>query len=201
MAISTYAELVAAVTYWSHRDDDVVFAARIADFVKLAEARFNRALRTTDMEATLASTALVDGAASLPSGFLAFKELRFDGDTSYTLQAKPLEFIRAQDTTSTGNALYFAVTGSQVVCWPPTGPIAGTYYTEIPNLQDNSTNWLLTSHPDLYLFAALTEAALFTQDDSRIPLWAEKASALLDAVKRADDKNQFDGGVLAVRAR
>ena len=39
------------------------------------------------------------------------------------------------------------------------------------------------------------------QDDSRIPLWAEKASALLDAVQRSDDRNQFDGGILAVRAR
>jgi hypothetical protein len=201
MALSTYAELVAAVTYWSHREDDTAFAARIPDLIKLAEARFNRSLRTTDMEETLASTALTDGAASLPSGFLAFKELRFYGDTTYTLQTKPLEFIRAQDSTTTGNAQYFAVTGSQVVCWPPTGPIAGTYYEEIPNLQDNSTNWLLTAHPDLYLFAVLTEAALFTQDDSRIPLWAEKASALLDMVQRSDDRNQNDGGVLAIRAR
>jgi hypothetical protein len=200
VAISTYAELVTAVGNWAHRDD-TAFTDRVPEFVKLAEARFNRALRTTDMEETLASTALSSGAASLPTGFLAFKELRFDGDVDYTLQPKSLEYIRAQDDTATGNARYFAVTGSQVVCWPPTGPIKGTYYEEIPDLQTNSTNWLLTSHPDLYLFAVLVESALFTQDDSRIPLWAEKASALLDAVQRADDRNQFDGGVLAIRAR
>jgi hypothetical protein len=200
MAISTYAELLTAIENWAHRDD-TSFTARIPEFIKLAEARFNRVLRTTDMEETLASTALSSGAASLPAGFLAFKELRFNGSVTYTLQPKALEWIRAQDNTSAGDAEYFAVTGSQVVCWPPTGPIAGTYYKTISNLQDNSTNWLLTAHPDLYLFAVLTESALFTQDDSRIPLWAEKASALLDAVQRADDKNQFDGGVLAVRAR
>jgi hypothetical protein len=200
MAISTYAELLAAVASWAHRDD-TAFTGAIPDFIKLAEARFNRTLRTTDMEATLASTALTSGAASLPAGFLAFKELRFAGDVGYTLQPKPLEFIRAQDSSSTGDASYFAVTGSQVVCWPPSGPIQGTYYTEIPNLQDNSTNWLLTAHPDLYLFAALVESALFTQDDSRIPLWAEKASALLDMAQRSDDRNQYDGGVLAIRAR
>jgi hypothetical protein len=200
MAISTYAELLTAVANWAHRDD-TGFTDRVPEFIKLAEARFNRVLRTTDMEETLASTALSSGAASLPTGFLAFKELRFDGEVDYTLQPKPLEFIRAQDNTASGDAMYFAVTGSQVVCWPPTGPIAGTYYKTISNLQDNSTNWLLTAHPDLYLFAVLAESALFTQDDSRIPLWAEKASALLDAVQRSDDKNQFDGGVLAVRAR
>jgi hypothetical protein len=200
MSISTYAELLTAVANWAHRDD-TGFTDRVPEFIKLAEARFNRVLRTTDMEETLASTALTSGAASLPTGFLAFKELRFDGEVDYTLQPKPLEFIRAQDNTAAGDAMYFAVTGSQVVCWPPTGPIAGTYYKTISNLQDNSTNWLLTAHPDLYLFAVLAESALYTQDDSRIPLWAEKASALLDAVQRSDDKNQFDGGVLAVRAR
>ena len=200
MAISTYAELLTAVANWAHRDD-TVFTDRVPEFIKFAEARFNRSLRTTDMEETLASTALTSGAATLPTGFLAFKELRFDGDIGYTLQPKPLEVIRAQDDTATGDARYFAVTKSEVVCWPPTGPIAGTYYKEIPNLQDNSTNWLLTAHPDLYLFAVLVESALFTQDDSRIPIWAEKTSALLDMVQRADDRNQYDGGVLAIRAR
>lgn len=200
MAIGTYAELLTTVANWAHRDD-TAFTDRVPEFVKLAEARFNRALRVTDMEETLASTALSSGEATLPTGFLAFKELRFDGDTDYTLQPKPLEYIRAQDSASTSNPRYYAVTKSTVVCWPQTGSIKGTYYKEISDLQTNSTNWLLTSHPDLYLFAVLTEAALFIQDDSRIPLWAERASVLLDAVQTADDRNQFDGGILAIRAR
>lgn len=201
MTISTYAELQAAVASWTHRTGDTTFTTMVPDFVKLAEVRFNRVLRTTDMEETLSSTALVDGAASLPSGFLAFKELRYVGDVNYTLQPKPIEWIRAQQTNTGDGARYFAVTGSQVVCWPEAGSIKGTYYEEIPDLATNSTNWLLTAHPDLYLFATLVEAALFIQDDSRIPLWAEKASALLDAVQRTDDRNQFDGGILACRAR
>jgi len=201
MAITTYTELRTAIADWAHRTGDTAFTDFTPDFIRLAEARFNRTLRTTDMEETLASTSLSSGAASLPSGFLAFKELRFNGTVDYTLYPKSLEWIRSQDDTSTGDAQYFAVTGSQVVCWPPTGPIKGTYYKEIPALASNSTNWLLTNHPDLYLFAALVESVLFTQDDSRIPIWAEKAAALLDSVQRSDDKNQFDGGILAVRAR
>lgn len=200
MSIASYADLQTAVASWAHRDD-TTFTNLVPDFIRLAEARFNRALRVSDMEATLASSALTSGALSLPTGFLAFKELRFDGSIDYTLQPKPLEWIRAQDDTATGDARYFAVTKDSVVCWPPTGPIKGTYYEEIPALADNSTNWLLDSHPDLYLFATLVEAALWMQDDSRIPLWAEKASALLDSVQLSDDRNQFDGGILAVRAR
>ena len=200
MSIASYADLQTAVASWAHRDD-TTFTALVPDFIRLAEVRFNRILRVSDMEATLASSALTLGELTLPTGFLAFKELRFDGTIDYTLQPKPLEWIRAQDDTATGDARYFAVTKDSVVCWPPTGPIKGTYYQEIPDLATNSTNWLLDSHPDLYLFATLVEAALWMQDDSRIPLWAEKASALLDAVQRSDDRNQFDGGILAVRAR
>jgi hypothetical protein len=201
MTISTYTELQSAVADWMHRTGDTTFTTYVPDFIRLAEARFNRALRVSDMEADFASTALTNGAATLPSDFLAFKELRFDGSTDYTLRPKSLEWIRAQDNLDTGDAQYFAVAKSTVICWPTTGPIKGTYYQQIPALASNSTNWLLTDHPDLYLFASLVEACLWAQDDSRLPFWAEKASALLDAVQRSDDRNQFDGGILSVSVR
>jgi hypothetical protein len=198
MTVSTYAELQTAVANWAHRDDSA-FTDRVPGFIRFAEARFNRSLRTTDMEETLASTALTNGSASLPTGFLAFKELRYDGDDDYTLQPKPIEWIRAKEI-STSSPTGFAVTKSTVEC-DGVGSIKGTYYKEIPALADNSTNSLLTSHPDLYLFATLVESVLFTQDDSRVQLWGEKAAALLDAVQRSDDRNQFDGGILTIRAR
>lgn len=201
MALANYTDLQAAVLSWTHRAGDSAVEAIVPDCIRLAEARFNRTLRVSSMEETLAETALSSGAASLPTGFLSFKEVRYVGDTNYTLQPKSLEFIRAQETNTGNGARYFAVTGTQIVCWPESGSIKGTYYKEVPALASNSTNWLLTAHPDLYLFATLTEMALWLEDDSRIPLWAEKASALLDMVQRADDRNLFDGGPLAARAR
>lgn len=200
MSITTYTELRTAVASWAHRDD-TAFTDLVPDFIRLLEARLNRELRLRDMEETLASTSLSSGAATLPAGFLAFKELRFDGSVDYTLQPKSLEWIRAQDNTDTGDAQYFAVTGTQVVCWPTTGPIRGTYYEEIPALASNSTNWLLTKYPDLYLFGSLTEAAIWLDDDANLAKWADRTAALIDSVRRADDRDSFDGGVLAVRAR
>jgi hypothetical protein len=197
VAISTYAELEAAVASWLHRDDLTLV---IPDFIRLAEVRLNRVLRTRPMLTEFASVALVDGAATLPDGFLAFKELRCDTSPSYTLASRPLEWIRNQPATSAA-PLYYALTGDEVICWPQSGSIVGTYYAEIPDLATNSTNWLLTNHPDLYLFAALTESALFTQDDSRIPLWAEKTSALIEQVKGTDIADAINGGPLTARAR
>jgi hypothetical protein len=200
MAISTYSELQAAVASWNHRTGDTAFEALIPDFIRLAEARFNRVLRVRAMEASLASTELVDGAVSLPSGFLAFKEVRYDGSPTYTLSPKPVEWVRNQDALA-ASPLHYAVTNTQIVCWPTAGSIKGTYYEEIPALADNATNWLLTAHPDLYLFAALVESVLYTQDDTRIPLWAEKTAALLDAVQSSDNANAINGGPLTARAR
>lgn len=203
MSLSTYTELQAAVIAWSHRDGDSAFAALVPDFVRLAEARFNRVLRTRAMEATLASTALSSGAATLPDGFLAFKELRYDSDSGYTLEPRPLEWVkdRNQSGDASDTPRYFAVSGTEVVCSGQSGSIKGTYYTEIPPLAGNDTNWLLTSHPDLYLFATLVESVLYTQDDSRIPIWAEKTAALLQAVQSSDLANSINGGPLTVRVR
>lgn len=197
MALGTATELKAAIGTWMQADD---LGDRANDFISLAEARFNRDLRTRAMETDLASTALVDGAVSLPTGFLAFKEVRNVGDANYTLQPKPLEWICAQDTAATGGPRFFAVTGSQIVCWPAAGSIRGTYFTAIPSLTSEASNWLLTAHPDLYLFACLEEGAILT-DDQRGQLWGSRAAALIRQIQARDDWDAFDGGVLAVRAR
>ncbi len=197
MTIATYTELQAAVIAWTHRDGDTAYAALVPDFIRLAEARFNRQLRTKGMETALASTALVSGALTLPAGFLAFKELRSDGDSDYTLQPATLEWLRDQPSTS-GRPTKFAVTNTEVVC-NGAGSIVGTYYKEIPALASNATNWLLTSHPDL--FASLEESGLYTMDEERSRLWAARANYLLEQVQSSDIGNQLNGGPLTARAR
>jgi hypothetical protein len=197
MAISTSTELRTALVNWLNRPD---LAARCSDIIALVEARLNRTLRVRAMEATLASTALTDGAVTLPDGFLAFKELRYDSAEGYTLEPRPLEWIRSQPTQATA-PLYFAVSGSEVLCWPTSGSVTGTYYTAIPSLNDNESNWLLTSHPDLYLFACLAEAGMYVRDAALMQSAGARAQALLEEVQGADNANAIGGGPLTVRAR
>lgn len=201
MAITTADQLRTAVANWVN--NTILVTDRQNECIALAEAMLNRVLRMRAMEETMASTSLSSGAASLPTGFLAFKELRFDGTRDYTLQPKNLEWIRAQDDTNTGDAQYFAVTGTQVVCWPPTGPIKGTYYKSLTSLTGltSTGNWLLTAHPDLYLSATLTEAWLFLFDEEKAAMWRERTRALIEEIQFRDNADSLDGGVLAVRAR
>lgn len=199
MTFASYTELADEITSITHRAGDTEFEGKIASWVRLFEVRANRVLRVRDMEEAFPSVALVDGAAPLPADFLAFKELRFDADEGYALLPKPLQYVRDRRLTS-ASPTHFAVTKAEVVC-DGAGDIAGTYYQRLPGLEANTTNWLLEQHPDLYLFGTLVEAALWMQDDSRIPLWAEKASALLEMVQGQDNANAINGGPLTARAR
>lgn len=204
MAITTADQLRTALANWTNDTSaNILTTDRQNECIALAEAMFNRTIRIKGMEATMTSTSLTDGAASLPSGFLAFKELRYDGDTEYTLQPKSLEWIRAQGDADTSEARYFAVTSTQVICYPYGGPIKGTYYKSPTSLTGltSTGNWLLTSHPDLYLSASLTEAFLYMQDDENAVKWRQRTVALLRELEISDMADDFNGGVLAIRAR
>lgn len=204
MAITTADELRTALANWTNDTSaNILTTDRQNECIALAEAMLNRIVRIKGMEATMTSTALTNGAASLPTGFLAWKELRYDGDVEYTLQPKSLEWIRAQGDADTSEARYFAVTSTQVICYPYGGPIKGTYYKSLTSLTGltSTGNWLLTSHPDLYLSAALTEAFVYMQDEQRAQMWRERTVALLREIEVTDMADDFNGGVLAIRAR
>ena len=48
----------------------------------------------------------------------------------------------------------------------------------------NTTNWLLTNHPDAYVYGALSEAEPFIPDDPRVGIWKAKRDEILDAIMR-----------------
>jgi len=198
MSLANYTDLVSEVVSLCHRAGDTEFEGKLPTWVRLFEARANRKLRVRAMEETFASVALVDGAASLPADFRAFKELRLDADPSYALLPKPVQYVKDRGVSS-DSPINFAVSGSQVVT-DGSGNVVGTYYQEIPSLEANSTNWLMTQNPDVYLFGVLAEAGLWVQSD-QLPLWAERASQLLDSIQSEDVGNSLNGGPLTARAR
>lgn len=200
MAITTSAELQTAVANWLNRSD---LTSRIPEFIALAEARFNRNLRVRAMLNSLASTALASGAVSLPTGFLGFKELRYDSANGWTLEPRPLEWIRNRNESgdASDTPKYFAITGSQVVCSGQSGSVEGSYYKALDSLVSGSSNWLLTSHPDLYLSACLVEGFLYVQDPQAAVMWREREAALTQEIQSADNATHINGGPLTIRAR
>jgi len=76
------------------------------------------------------------------------------------------------------------------------------YYGKLSKLStSNTTNWLLTLSPDVYLYGSLLQAAPYLQDDARIQVWAGLYQRGIEALNLADERGSMTGGALMARAR
>jgi len=204
MALSTYAELKTSIGDWLNRAD---LTAVIPDFISLAEAQIERTLRTRQM--IVRANASFDAQyGAVPADFLETKSLKLTSTNPQT----PLQFLsidaldnEATKFTGSGRPKFFGIVGSQFRLVPT--PDANyttelTYYAKLSKLSNaNTTNWLLTSNPDIYLYGSLLQAAPYLQDDARIQTWATLYERALNDSQTADDRSASSGGALLTRAK
>lgn len=167
MAISTYTELQAALANWLDRED---LTSRAPEFVALAEAKISRRLRARSMQAVSTATVSTEMLA-LPTDFAAVIDLSLtrNGVTT-SLRPTDTAAIAATETpdTITGWPECYAIVGASAQLYPvpdATYTAALTYIQRVPALSVAApTNWLLVLAPDVYLYGALMEAALYLRD-------------------------------------
>jgi hypothetical protein len=208
--ITDYTSLQAAVTEYLARDQDTTLIVRIATFIQLAEAKFNRQLFVRQMEQR--SIAVVNTASSepefisLPADFQSMRRVRLSSVTG-----KPcLEFksgtqmdeYRFCRSDVAGQPRYFTVFGDEIEL-APTPDAAYTiemvYRQNIPALASSSNNWLLTLAPDLYLYGALLESAPYIKEDGRIQTWGLGFTAALNDLNNLGLTSTFNAGPMTVR--
>lgn len=199
MSINTYSTLQSAIQSWLHRSD-VGLTNRITDFITLAEAKFNRKLRTRNQETHNSSFSVSAQYESLPADFNEMRSIHISGDSGGTL-----DFMSLQDMSnrypysSTGVPKFFCITGSQIRFAPrPAGTYTAVldYFANITPLSDSApTNWLLTSHPDAYLYGALLEAAPFCKNPD-LGTWAVLFKAVMVDIQSSDDDSKYSGPLM-----
>lgn len=202
MSLANYSDLKTAIASWLARSD---LTSQLDDFIDMAEAEFNRTLRTeqmvTETTLTLSSTS---SSVSLPSDFLEIESISFndspreinfvtrkqlqDQYASQTSGRPRVYTLRAASTSAGAQRMQFGPS--------PDGAYTLTmsYYQNIPGLSaSNTTNWLMTKEPEAYLFCSLTKALSYIQDTERkaeIKMgWAE-IKAQLDS----EDEGKKAGG-------
>jgi hypothetical protein len=194
MAITTYAELVAAVGNWL---DHNLFAARTPEFIALFEAAANRRLRVREQEATATLTPS-SVAVALPADYLAWRRVTWTGAPRVELQYVHPSYLQAAYPSSpTDVPRIFTIEGSTLKVRPlDTTPLELDYFQKIPALSDGTpTNWLLAAHPDLYLFGALVEAEMFGVNDERAPQWKARRDEVFDEIEKLSNKTRGAGAV------
>ena len=202
MAIDTYTNLQTAVENWLARDD---LTSRVPEFIALAEAKFNRTLIHPRMETR--STTSVDTSddepefLSLPTGFQSMRRIRLSGVTGKPrlqfMSQTQIDDYRYSIDNVTDQPVYFTIMGDEIELAPTPNEdyeIEMIYRTNIPALASNSTNWLLTLAPDLYLYGALLESAPYTADDARIGVWGSAMATVLEQVTTHGNRQSFDSG-------
>src|ERR1700704_269666 len=167
MPVTTFSELKSAVASWLARDD---LSANIPDFIALFEAAANRRLRVRQME-TVASLIPSAGAATLPTDYLGWRRGTWAGASRRELEYVHPSYLQAAfPDASSGTPRLFTIEGSTLKIRPTDGTaLEFGYFQKMPALSDAApSNWLLTAHPDLYLFGALTEAQGFNVDPDKM---------------------------------
>jgi len=187
------------VADWLNRAD---LAAVVPDFIAMTEAQISRRLLMDGPVRPMMGRAQdfsIDAEfVNVPSDFMGIRAIwAASGDTPGGIF--PLEIATPDEINDlkafhangdTGTIKRFAVVGTTLQFWPWNGTTVSselTYWQRVPALSANPAgNWLLTLHPDAYLYGALLQAAPYLKDDARVAMWAEMFQTVLSDIVAAD---------------
>lgn len=208
MALANYTDLLASVAAWLDRSD---LTSVIPDFVALFEANANTegAIRTqfNRTSTTLTTTANINYVTP-PTDFLSADSLLV------TVPSGPYEVLSPFGGAA---GLYTSYPNAAVATGRPKGyinlasklelaPVPDAaytvtlyYYQKVPALVTNTTNWLMTNFPQIYLFGTLTAAEAYLGSDPRIQIWGTAYDNAIQKLQGSIDRNKYGGSPLSVK--
>lgn len=171
MAITTYAELCSAVADYATRSD---YTTVIPTFITLAETMFNygdapmeiEPLRIREMETTV-SAVPVSGDLTLETDILEIRRVTYQSNPRRILEyAAPDWLDSAYGVTEAGDPSFYTIVNGTLSIRPTgTSAVQYIYYKKIPALTaSNTTNWLLTKSPNVYLFGTLYQLEIYSKN-------------------------------------
>lgn len=156
-----YTQIVAAIADLIHRTD---LATAIPTFINLAETQMRRNLRVRQMEIDLALTPIVDNKITLADDVVDVKSLWVPGFEGHPLDRMSFEVVLASGLT--GSPTMYARKGTHDLFINGGGEVQGVVYQQIPALTVSAPeNWLATEGPDVYIYGALIQCAIYTKAD------------------------------------
>jgi hypothetical protein len=201
---STYAELKDQVRNFINKPD---IDQTIDTFIDLAEADIARKVRHWKMEKR-ATVQLDDQYSRVPTDWLESIRFYLSGGDTYELElASRAELLnrRMNSVNTSGRPKYYTMSDGAFEIYP-TPDAAYTaellYFSQNTALSDeNTSNWLLSDYPDVYLYGTLAHTAPFLGEDQRLPIWAQLYQSALDGVNMASEKARYSGSGLRMNIR
>ena len=205
----------AEIENWAHRSN--ITTDTVDTFIDLAEAEFNVRLRTVDQE-TVDELVCNTRFTSLPSDFLEMRLVEFQDSTlSNVSYATPEYLTKLRAKHTAGNPVAYSIRGTTIELVPSPGAddpdldgfgedvspfeagevtLIITYWAKVAALSDsNTTNWLLTNHPNMYLYECLRQLSIYIKDDAGMTRYATLLQGYYDAMQRQDRRKRWGGGL------
>lgn len=199
MALANYSDLVTSVQNWLHRSD---LASVVPDFITLAEARINGDLdaRFQDETSTIQTVSGTE-TIPLPDDLIGIRHVSAETSPIKTLKyVTPDQFEKLYPYGESGAPTVYTIIGSNMYLAPIPDAIYDIdliYKARVPALNDsNTTNYVITTYPNVYLYAVLCESAPYIKDDNRVQVWEMKYKEAIDAVNAQD---WYSGSTMVVR--
>jgi len=208
MAISTYTELKASIANWLNRSD---LTSEISDdFIKLVEADLNAKLRIRQMEQI--ETITIDSETeTVPTGFIAVRSLYIlSNGTKYHLNyISPANLISIKGGSTSGLPRTYTIESDNGVEQFRFAPAPDASYTGqlqfykafTPLSSANASNYILASHPAIYLYGTLFHAANFIGgiDQGQSQSWLGMYQTALERLEDNDQNDSFGGSPVIQR--
>ena len=205
MALTNYTTLKTSIANWLNRSD---LTDEIADdFIKLTEADFNSKLRVRKMIAQTSFT-IDSETEALPTGFLQVRDIYIlSGNTKCPLRyMTPSQMDLIKGTSTTGLPSSYTILGDTFRFSPkPDSTYTAyiNYYKAFDELSDtNTTNYILTTHPAIYLYGSLFHAANFLGgiNPQQVQTWQQMFATAMERLELNDREDQFSGSPLQIRS-
>lgn len=201
MSITNYSTLQSTIASYLNRED---LLAQMPTFIQLAEADMNTRLRTREMITRAEATSSAEY-VQLPSDWLEAINLQIVDGTSPLRYVTLDEADRIITEKQYNQVMAYSLMNGAIELVPAPGDdvdIEMIYYGKIPALSaQQTTNWLLTKAPDVYLYGSLLHAQPFLMDDQRMPVFATLYNSRIEALNEESMKSTHSGSPLIARAR
>ena len=203
MAIGTYSELKTAVANFLARDD---LTDRIPEFIALAEARMGRELETRSQEKRATATLTAgDAFVSLPLDLRSIRLVKLNTSPVATLEYyTPIRLSELFADGASGKPQAYTIIGTEIKF----GPVPDTtYQAEIVYIEGvsslsntNTSNTILTRHPDAYLYGALATASVYLMDDQKTTLFEQLFTRAIEEIKKDEERGKHAGSGLFMKS-
>jgi hypothetical protein len=196
MSYTNYTDLQASVASYLGRSD---LTTEIPDFIRFAELRLGRELRTRPMlNSATAPTIANDAKVALPTDFLEIRDLFIQGNPRRPLTyMSPSAFSREARADIIGLPVFYTILASDFK-FAPIPDAAYTleilYYAKPTFLSSsNASNVFLANYPDALLYGSLIEAEPYLINDARSQLWATLYDRAIKNISDADQGGEYSG--------